>query len=456
MPAAVAQGPVLNGHAVPVPPPKVLPIGLDTILHLAEQQNGQIAVARAKLREAWAEKQLAQVAWLPTFQVGPGYFRHEGGVQNEDGTLQHSSAGAMFGGLSFYSRLDVRQAIFLQVQSERQIWQQKGELSQITSETLLDATTTYIDLLAARTAEVVYRNLLQYEEDILQQARDIAKTEPGTRFHLEAIEAETFGLRQMVTRLHDEGDAATRKLAYLLGLGCEVILMPVDGQLVAFEVVDPNTPCDELVGQAMAQGPGVRELERMLAVMLHGQAKAKGHARFAPLVEVGMIEGLFGAGPGSAMNWDNRWDLGLQMRWNLADLITGPRVECVTAARIDQVNLTYQDLRAKLSMGVRQARDASLSGRQEIYLAGEAVRHANEGYKLSRKRLSEHVPESSTTEVLEFIRGLQGVYAKYISAVSNYDKAQLRLLILTGCGGRVIQAGPGVPPPPGTGTENKR
>ena len=431
---SLVQPTPVEGQETAAAASKLLPIGLDTVLRLAEGQNSQVAIAREKLREACAGQDLAHLAWLPTFQVGPSYFRHEGGLQNPDGTLERTSSGALFAGLSFYSRLDLREAVFQQVSARRQVWQEKGELSRITSEALLEAATTYIDLLAVRHRRDVVQEIAPLRGGYSGTRRKIAKPEPGTQVQVEAIEAEVFGLRQVVARLNQQGDAASRKLVYLLGLPPEVQLVPVDGQLMAFELVDPSRPTEELVQQALAHGPGVREMERLLMVVLAGHEKARGCGRLAPVLEVGMLEGAFGCGPGSRSDWDNRLDVGVQARWNLTDLITGPQMERVIAARMQQAQLTYHDLRAKLTLGVEEARAASLSGRNEVHLVDEAVHHADEGFKLSRKRLQENIPGSTTTEVLQYIRGLQIAYAGYINAVSSYDKAQLRLMVLTGCG----------------------
>jgi outer membrane protein TolC len=428
-------------EVVEAPPPaaavvKQLPIGLDTVLRLAEEQNGQIALAREKVQEAYADQDLAtKSAWLPAVNVGTAYYRHEGGIQNEDGTLTHSSTGAMLAGMDLYARLDLREAIFAGVNAERKVWQQKGELSRVTSETLLEAATTYIDLLAARTAEAVVRKTQKDSEEMLEQARSLAKAEPGTRFLVEGFEAEVFGLRQTAAKLHQQGDAAALKLAYLLGIGPGVELVPVDTKLIPIQLVDPGQPTEQLVGRALTDGPGVRELEQLLAVINAAREKAQGPGRFMPTLEMRALEGLFGAGPGARMDFDNRLDLGLQARWNLTDLFTANEQKRVAESRIAQLHLTYQDVRAKLTAGVREAQDASLSGREEIRLAHEAVRHANEGYKLSDKRLKDNVPGSTTAEVMGYIRGLQSAYLNYVSVVSAYDKAQLRLLVLTGAAG---------------------
>src|SRR6266550_1951024 len=56
---------------VPTPPPKDVPVGLDTVFRLAEEQNGAVQLARARLEEAVAGQDLARKAWLPQVYVGP-------------------------------------------------------------------------------------------------------------------------------------------------------------------------------------------------------------------------------------------------------------------------------------------------------------------------------------------------------------------------------------------------
>ncbi|HEV3262442.1 MAG TPA: TolC family protein, partial [Gemmataceae bacterium] len=166
------------------------PIGLDTVFRLAEEQNPQIALARERVREAYAEKDVAQSKWLPDVYVGTAYYRHEGGIANEDGTLTHSSYGSMFAGMELNSAVDVRDIAYQQVNAKRKVWQQKGELSRVTSETLLDASNTYIDWLTARTGEAIAREMMADLRDLLGRARDLAKVDKGVQVEVSRLEAE--------------------------------------------------------------------------------------------------------------------------------------------------------------------------------------------------------------------------------------------------------------------------
>src|SRR5262249_11921606 len=141
---------------------KALPISLDTVFRLAQDQNGKIAIAREQLAEAFAAKDLADKGWIPELFVGISYLRHEGGIQDFQGFLVHSSYGSFFVGPTIEGTLDLRDFAYKKIDAERKIWQKRGEISQLSTETLLDAASTYIDLLAARTGEKLS---LKLEED---------------------------------------------------------------------------------------------------------------------------------------------------------------------------------------------------------------------------------------------------------------------------------------------------
>ena len=80
-----------------------------------------------------------------------------------------------------------------------------------------------------------------------------------------------------------------------------------------------------------------------------------------------MLEGAFGAGPGSQSTWDNRWDMGLHVKWSLTEALTARERRRIADAQTHQARLSYQDLRAKLTLGVQEAREACLSGQDRKF-----------------------------------------------------------------------------------------
>lgn len=411
---------------------KRLPITLDTVLRLAEEQNHQIGIGRERLNEAFAEKNIAAMSWVPNLYLGTSYYRHEGGIQTETGTFVDSSFGALFNGLELNGRFDVRDVAFQKINAERKVWQQKGELRKITSETLLEAANTYIDLLLARSSIATARRMEQYYIVLLNRAKELAKADKAASVLVEALEAEKKGHQHAVTKVEQQANGAAIKLAYLLGFDSTCVeLVPVDPGLLPFDLVKVDRPVCDLVSLALTSGPGIKELERLLAIVIGGIEKMKSPLMMLPTLEMRMAEGGFAAGPGGGMTSDNRYDLNLQARWNLNGLTMARDRQRVGQSKLEQVHLTYQDLRGKLTAGVQEAREAILSGREQMELSAAQIVHAKKAYTLGNERLMLNLG-ITMSEVLQTIRMWELAELTQLATISSYDKAQIRLMILLG------------------------
>jgi outer membrane protein TolC len=292
-----------------------------------------------------------------------------------------------------------------------------------------------VDLLQARTGEAITGQTQQRAQKLLDRANKLlAEKEPAAKLMVKALEAQVFGLRQVRAKLHEQGNAASAKLAYVLNLHPGVCLEPLDPRLAPFDLVDACQPAEELTARVRAQGPGVAEMERLVTLIQGAIAQAKGPTRLLPAVGAGVAEGVFGAGPGSQLNFDNRLDAGVAAYWNLTSLLTARDQMRVAESKLNQAQLSYQDLLGKLTAGVEEAREASLSGREQVHLADQQVAAAGEAYDLADKRLQDLAPGSSITEVLQSLQSLETAQVGYLTALSAYDKAQLRLLVLLGAG----------------------
>jgi outer membrane protein TolC len=319
-------------------------IGLDTVLRLAESQNPQIAVARARLDDAVAESDQAAKKLL------------------------HPKKKA---------------------EAEGKVYQQQAELAKVITETLLDAAGTYFDWLAARTGQRIVDEQLQSMDKLLEHAKKLASEEKAAQLEVTRIQGEQAGRKESGAKLRHQAAAAAAKLIYLLGLDPTVELQPLDQRLAPVELINADRPVSELVAQALAQGPGVREMEELLA-FVEQQA--------------------------------NRACTAGQQQ--------------VLQAKIEVVQLSYRELQAKLTLGVQEARETILGGKEEIRYGQEQIDKARDAYEQSNKRLNLNVPGSTHSEVLLSLQALALAQANYLNAVRDYNKAQVRLMILLGRGAK--------------------
>src|SRR5262249_51868558 len=124
----------------------------------------------------------------------------------------------------------------------------------------------------------------------------------------------------------------------------------------------------------------------------------------------------------------------VQARWNLTDLVTARDRQRVAQSKIQQAHLAYQELRAKLTLGVREAHEAIQSGREQMDLGRQQIQTAINVYERSTIRFNQKIKGYSLSEVLLAIRAKAGSELTYINAIRDTKKAQLRMLILLGGG----------------------
>jgi outer membrane protein TolC len=428
--------PVLEGPACPAAiagDGKPVPICLDTVLRLAQDKNGQVRLARMKVADAETDQDWANKRWLPDLSAGMAAYHHDGGIQDFQGNLIRSTYNSAIAGFEITGKYDPKELLFRRIEAERRVWTHKGELSKLTSENLLDASTTYIDLLSARTGIVVSMETEVRLNELLEQAKALAKVDPGSNVEVSRIETELMAQTVLTVKLREACKAATAKLAYLIGLDpcCEFIV--ADKKLVPIHLIDAGQPTPVLVEYALTRGPGVRELEGLLHSVEAARATNYGWSHWMPSIELNMVEGGFGASPaGQDFAWANRFDMGVHMKWSLSEFVYAKQRRHQADANIEQVHLSYQDLRSKLTLGVQEARDAILSGHEQIQLAERHINYAEESYRLSSLRLKEGIKNKSTSEVLLALRSLGGARLEYLQAVRDLNKANLRLFILVG------------------------
>jgi outer membrane protein TolC len=412
--------------------PKEVPITLDAVLRIAEQTNAKIGGAREKLRESQMNAEQAQSCWMPNVYAGAGYYRHEGGIQDFNGRLIHSSYGAFMPGLQLKTEWDVRETTFKQLDAERKIWQQKAELSQVNSEVLLEAATTYVDLLTARRAEELFRQLERYERKVLGRAEIIAKTESAADALIAGLRSSLSAREYQAAQMRQQGDAASAKLVYLLGLPPLTRLVPVDPVLVPVELLDTTPAKEVLVERALTSGPGVQELTGLMNTIQLGLDKSYSRQNLLPTVEVCVWEGMIAAGPGLSTSVDNRLDVCLHVKWNLTELMQAEDKRAIARSKLEQTRWTLQDVKNRLASTVQEAQNAVHASREMIGLSTAQIQQASRQYELSDKRVEDGTKGASPADVVTAIRALELAHFNYVQATRDHNKAQARLLVLVG------------------------
>lgn len=338
-------------------------VNLDSVLRRTMQDNAAILVARERVNESQIALDAALTSCLPEA---------------------------------------LRKDTFKKPAAEALVWRRRGELRKVELENLQEAANTYFDWLTAMRGEKVAHELIKHEEKLLTNAQKLAQSIKPVQAIVEAIETAVNGRRQFILHTHQQGEAAAVKLAYLMGSNDGVpttreTLQPMDR-------VDTSVPVEVLVRQAQNNGPGVRELQGLIASIQQGIDQAR-------------VAQCLCAHTGAVL---------VCARLQMAQ------------SQLQQAQLSLVNLQIKLRAGVEAAFSAILSGREQIDLAAKAIDHAKETYRIMDSRLPPMEPPADALRhrtyqgVLNSIRQLSQARANYVTAVSNYNKAQARLLLLLG------------------------
>jgi hypothetical protein len=202
------------------------------------------------------------------------------------------------------------------------------------------------------------------------------------------------GRKEGLAKLRQQGDAVAAKLLSLLNLPCDVVLVPTDLEAGAITLVDPSVPLPKLIEQALATGPTIQETRDLLATLQAAHAKAE--------------------------------------CWLILPTKSTKLQLALNRNREMQVQLSLQEIAAKLTAGVQEAYNTIVVGREQLALIKDQIQHTEESYRLSELRVRENAPGARPTDVMQAIRGLEQAHHEHLSALNTHNKAQVRLLLLLG------------------------
>jgi outer membrane protein TolC len=338
------------------PKAKTLAINLDTVFRLTNEQNVNIAVARAKVQQASVEEEMKVNGILHRMDCGMSYYK--------------------------------------KIEAEAKLLEAKAHLRKVASETLIEAGSTYIDLVASLHGQAIAESMQKDMQELLTRAQKMAAVEPGFRVEAVRIQAQLKARERVAVELRESAARASAKLAYLMGVGMSTTLEPADTKLIVMDLVDVTPGTAELVAKALANGPGVREAQGLVALADSAVQKSQGR--------------------------------------NMMNLLTHGAFSRDLEAKSTVAHLSYQDLQGKLTAGVRESREAIVEGKEQAKIGEDESAEARRGYQLSKERLENNVPGVIPSEGLLSLQALAQAQTNHVQALRSLDKAEVRLVVYLG------------------------
>jgi outer membrane protein TolC len=429
-------------------------------LQLAGVENPEILLARERVEEAAALRQLAAAQFLPSINVGTNFDNHTGPLQRSTGEILKVNRGSLYLGLGAAAvgagtvnipgivwNGNVSQTIYGVLVSQQVVQQREFASVAIRNEVLLRVTGAYMDLLQAECRRSIAIQTREEAREVARVTANYAKTGQGRQADAERAATELQQREIEVTQAESDVLTATARLAQLLSLDPSIRFHATDGWVVPAPIVPNAIPLPELITIAITQRPELQERQAAIRAALLELQAAK-VLPFSPNIILGYSAGTFGGGSNLAAegilqgngtvlqqsrfgNFAGRQDLDAVLFWSVRNLGVGN----LALIRLANSNLRSNQLREQEVLDRVRAQVASAYAKtharfSQIGTAEKAVESSQNAFRedLNRTRNREGLP----IEVIDSLRLLGRSRNVYLDAIIDYNKAQFELYVAMG------------------------
>lgn len=415
------------------------PIDLGTVLQLTDGQNPQVAFARARIDEAFAQLDRAQVLWLPSLRLGVTYDKHDGSTQQVDGNFIPSSRTALFTGFGgvlpgaatpaipgLFANFQLADAIFQPRIAQRTAASRQLAATAARNDALLESALAYLELLRARQDLAIAVDARANTQQLADLTGLYAEAGKGTVADHDRALAELGVRKTDVQRCEEAVRVASARLAQQLSLDPQFAFQPTEPTIVPIELVSVETARADLVARGLLHRPELAE-SRELACEAVERLQREKYANLLPSVLLGIGYGGFGGGMGgNVKDFNNSFDSVVGAFWEVRNLGFGDRAARNEAqSRVQQAQFREVATLDRVAREVVEAHTQVQSRREQMVSAQEGVQSALASYEKNLDRIKN--VQGLPIETLQATQALTQARREYLRALFGYNEAQFRL-----------------------------
>jgi outer membrane protein TolC len=409
------------------------PIDLPTALRLADVQNPEIAVARTRIQEALARQDLAELLWVPHFELGETWARHDGQIQRAAGEVFRTTRSSLFVGGYTALNLPLAEALYAPLAARQITAARRAGAEGVANERLLEVALAYLDLLQALAEVSINDETLANARVLLDLTENYERTGKGVP--ADTARARTEATRRERQRVEVQGRlaVASARLARLLLLPADLPLRPTDPAVVPIALVPEDLPLAELVAQALAGRPELAENRAEIGAALERWRAAK-VAPWVPRLRLEYAAGGFGGGQDEFFgDFDGRGDVAATAVWQFQNFGLGNlALMRERRAQYNETALRQAGLEARVAAQVVAAFSEAFARRRQLGISQREVAAARDSYQLNERRIRQAPEQARPIELLQAIQALFQARQDYLQVVLDYNRAQFRLYTALG------------------------
>ncbi|MBI1346268.1 TolC family protein [bacterium] len=429
---------------VPVPPATVIDTGtytlnLGNVLHLADSQNPNVAVARERINEAYARVERAETLWIPSLRAGLNYNHHEGAIQDVAGNVFNTTRSSFYGGMGanavgagspavpgVVAQFHLTDAIFQPKITAHQASARQFGATAARNDTLRDAAVAYLELVRAEHALAIAREALANTEKLTDLTRQYAETGQGLQSDHQRSEAELALRQEELVSREETVQVASARLAQVLHADPSVLIQSGEPSVIPLEVMTLDGGPASYVATGLSRRPELAEQRHLVCEAVERLRREK-YAPLVPSVLLGMSYGGMGGGLGSSIvNSNDRWDADAVAYWEIRNLGFGERAaRDETSSMQRQAQMREVAIMDRVASEVAEAHAQVTKRQQRIELTRRGVEAAQKSYALNVQRIEN--AQGLPIETLQSIQALATAQRAYLNAVVDYNVAQFEL-----------------------------
>jgi outer membrane protein TolC len=452
-PSSSLQGPIFTEGSAPLSltpaQPDVadrpLPINLATALRLAGARPLAIAAAQASVQSAAAELARTCVEWLPSLNVGAGYYHHDGATEGQSGNYYSNSKDQFLAGGGLTARVATTDALFAPIAARRLLRSREIDVQAAQNNALLATAVTYFNVQQARgrlaaTQDVVDKALA------LRQAIDLNGVAAARPTDLHRAKAQLAAFEDALATAREQWQLASTDLTEVLRLDPTATVAPLEPPDLRVTLIAPQESVDALIPIGLTNRP---ELASQQALVQAALARIK-QERMRPLIPSLILEGGPGAvGPGGylmggvfasgangiANPTAARDDVSVGLVWELQNLGFGNHA-LVRERQAEQKQLLIElfHIQDKVAAEIARAHTQIASATTRTGTSERGVQEARLAYEGSLAELGKIAREDNLPivvrhafDVIDALRALSEAYDRYFQSINDYNRAQFQL-----------------------------
>jgi outer membrane protein TolC len=457
-----------NTYPIPPPPPRTILkpdeslIDLGTALRIAGVENPELLLARERVAQAVAERQLAVAQLLPDLNLGTNYDTHNGALQQSKGNILEVNRSALYYGLGasavgagtvnipgLYYNGNVGEAWYRFLITRQRVRTSEFNTEATRNDVLLRTCLAYLDLLGADGRRSIAARNREQAAEVARLTAEFANAQQGRKADADRAAVELRRRDIELTQAEGGTLSASARLCQILNLDPSTRLKPIDGWVVPAPIVPDPIPLPELIAIAMLQRPELSARRSEARTALYELSLAK-VLPFSPNVILGYSAGGFGGGsnlisqpPGFTNpsgqqvvgpafgDFAGRSDFDVAIFWTFKNMGVGNwAMVRIASSRAKQSHFREIETLNQVQAEVAEAHARVASRYLQIESAEKAVRAGTDAFAEDMTRIKGG--QGLPLELLDSLRILCRARYEYLDSIVGYNRAQFQLWVSLG------------------------